>query len=182
MIYPIVAYGDPVLKKRAVDFEKGTDLKQLVADMFETMYNANGVGLAGPQIGLNQRIFVVDGSPMEEGLDDFKKAFINPEILEETGEDWPYDEGCLSIPGVRSEVFRPYKLTIRYSDENWVEHEETYEGIRARIIQHEYDHIEGVLFVDHLSSIKKRLMKNKLTNISKGIVDVSYKMKFPVKK
>ncbi|MCR6637879.1 MAG: peptide deformylase [Sporocytophaga sp.] len=182
MIYPIVAYGDPVLKKRAVDFDKGTDLKQLVADMFETMYNANGVGLAGPQIGLNQRIFVVDGSPMEEGLDDFKKAFINPEIIEETGEDWPYDEGCLSIPGVRSEVFRPYQLTIRYFDENWAEHEETYEGIRARIIQHEYDHIEGVLFVDHLSSIKKRLMKNKLTNISKGIVDVSYKMKFPVKK
>jgi len=182
MIYPIVAYGDPVLKKRATDFEKGTDVSTLVEDMFETMYNAHGVGLAGPQIGIDKRIFVVDGNPMDEEITDFKKAFINPEILEEEGEEWAFDEGCLSIPGVRSEVFRMPRVKIRYYNEQWQEYTEVYEGIRARIIQHEYDHIEGVLFIDHLSGIKKRLLKNKLTNISKGVVDVDYRMKFPIKK
>ncbi|MFN3405263.1 MAG: peptide deformylase [Cytophagaceae bacterium] len=181
MIYPIVAYGDPVLKKRAVDFEKGTDLTQLIEDMYETMYNAGGVGLAGPQIGLDKRIFIVDGHPLDETITDFKKVFINPEILEEDGDDWPYTEGCLSIPGIRAEVFRAPKLTIRYFNENWEEKVEEYEGLRARIIQHEYDHIEGVLFIDYLSGIKKKLLRNKLINISKGIVDADYKMRFPQK-
>jgi peptide deformylase len=192
MIYPIVAYGDPVLKKPAIDIVKGTvDVKKLAGDMFETMYEARGVGLAAPQIGMNIRMFVADASPIdkddepeEEDHDTevpFKKVFINPQILEENGNDWGYEEGCLSIPGIRSEVLRAERLIIRYFDEDWKEHTEEYEGIRARIIQHEYDHIEGILFIDHLSAIKKRLIKSKLANISKGIVDVNYKMKFPIK-
>jgi peptide deformylase len=184
MIYSIVVYGDPVLKKPAKDIEKGSiDLKQLVADMYETMYNANGVGLAAPQIGKGLRIFVVDAEPMdEENLKGFKKAFINPEILEESGEEWPYEEGCLSIPGIRAEVFRPEKIRIRYYDEDWNEYEEEYEGLAARVIQHEYDHIEGVLFTDYLSGLKKRLMKSKLTNISKGNVKADYRIAVPLKK
>lgn len=183
MIYPIVAYGDAVLKKTARELKKGElDLPKLIADMYETMYEAHGVGLAAPQIGLGLRLFIVDGEPMEEDLKDFKKVFINPVILEETGTEWPFEEGCLSIPGVRSEVMRAPKVKIRYLDKDWKEHTEVYEGLSARIIQHEYDHIEGVLFVDRLSAIKKRLIKAKLGNISKGKVDVDYKMKFPLKK
>lgn len=183
MIYPIVAYGDPVLKKRAEDIEKGTDVKQLVEDMFETMYNAGGVGLAGPQIGKSLRIFVIDGEPMdEENLVGFKKAFINPEILKEEGEEWGFEEGCLSIPGIRETIFRPEKLTLKYYDEEWNEHTEDFDGMKARIIQHEYDHIEGILFTDYLSAFKKKLLKGKLTNISKGIVKCDYRMAFPVKR
>jgi peptide deformylase len=190
MIYPIVAYGDPVLRKVAVDIDKSFDVKKLVEDMFETMYNAKGVGLAAPQIGLNIRVFVVDGRPFNEGEDmeerdkdpslvDFKKVFINAEILEEDGDDWGFEEGCLSIPDIREDVYRPEFVTIRYFDEDWVEHTEEYEGLAARIIQHEYDHIDGILFTDHLNPIKKRMLKNKLAKITKGRVDVDYKMKFP---
>jgi peptide deformylase len=183
MIYPIVAYGDPVLRKVAEPIEKGTiDVKQLSADMFETMYDASGVGLAAPQIGMGIRIFVVDGAPMEEeSLKDFKKVFINPEILQEEGKEWAYEEGCLSIPGIRADVYREEKLTIRYFDTDWNEHTEVYDGMAARIIQHEYDHIEGILFTDYLSSVKKRLLKSRLTDISKGNVKVDYRMKFPAR-
>lgn len=180
MIYPIVAYGDPILKKEAQDIEKGSlDIKQLVADMYETMYNANGVGLAAPQIGKNLRLFVVDGENIDESLKGFKKVFINPTILEEEGEEWPYEEGCLSIPSVREEIYRNKIVKVHYYDIDWNEHTETYEGIAGRIIQHEYDHIEGVLFIDYLSPLKKRLLKSKLINISKGNVKVDYKMNFP---
>jgi peptide deformylase len=190
MIYPIVAYGDPVLRKVTVDIDKSYDVKKLSEDMFETMYNAKGVGLAAPQIGLNVRMFVVDGRPFNEGEDmeerdkdpsliDFKKVFINAEILEEDGDDWGFEEGCLSIPDVREDVYRPEYLTIRYFDEDWIEHTEEYEGLAARIIQHEYDHVDGILFTDHLNPVKKRMLKNKLAKITKGRVDVDYKMKFP---
>lgn len=184
MIYPIVVYGDPVLKKPAADIEKDSlDVKQLVEDMFETMYNASGVGLAGPQIGKSLRIFVVDAEPMdEENLKGFKKAFINAEILEEEGEEWSFEEGCLSIPGIRAEVMRPEKIRIRYYDEDWNEHEEEYDGMAARVIQHEYDHIEGTLFTDYLSGLKKRLLKSKLTNISKGNVKADYRIAVPLRK
>ncbi len=189
MIYPIVAFGDPILRKIARDIEPTyPDLKKLIADMFETMYASAGVGLAAPQIGLGIRLFVVDGSPLNDPEDDpaehdptlenFKKVFINAEIINEDGDDWAYEEGCLSIPGIRSDVYRPETLTIRYLDENWTEHTETYEAMAARIIQHEYDHLEGILFTDHLPLIKKQLIKKKLNNIAKGIVDVDYRMKF----
>lgn len=182
MIYPIVVYGDPVLKKRAEDIEKESlDVKTLAEDMFETMYGASGVGLAAPQIGKSIRMFVVDGEPMEDELKDFKKVFINPQILEETGDEWSFEEGCLSIPGIRAEVFRPDKIRIRYFDEEWQEHEEEYNGVAARIIQHEYDHIEGVLFTDYLSPLKKRLLKSKLQNISKGQVRTDYRIQVPKK-
>lgn len=185
MIYPIVAYGDPVLKKRASDIDKNDsaiDLPQLIADMFDTMEVAGGVGLAAPQIGLSLRLFVVDAEKMEEELKGFRKVFINPQMLEELGEKWAFEEGCLSIPNIREDVLRQPKLKIRYWDENWNEHTQEFQGIPARIIQHEYDHIEGVLFTDHISPLKKRLLKNKLLNISKGNVKVDYKMKFPLKK
>jgi peptide deformylase len=181
MIYPIVAYGHPVLKKRAKNIEKGEiDVLQLAKDMFETMHAASGIGLAAPQIGKSIRMFIVDSSPMEEeDLMDFKKVFINPEIIEEEGEEWAFEEGCLSIPTIREDVNRNGKLRIRYFDENWEEKEEEFDGLKARIIQHEYDHIEGILFTDHLSAFKKRLLKGKLSNISKGNVKVDYRMTFP---
>jgi peptide deformylase len=188
MIYPIVAYGDPILRKVTRPIEKDeTDIKKLADDMFETMYDASGVGLAAPQIGLNIRIFVVDGTPMNEGEEDddkdpslegFKKVFINPQILEEEGEEWGFEEGCLSIPGIRGEVFRPEKVKIKYRDLDWNEHVEEYEGTAARIIQHEYDHLQGKLFTDYLPALRKQLLKRKLSDISKGIVDVDYRMKF----
>jgi len=182
MIYPIVVYGDPVLRQRAKDVEKGTDLKTLIEDMFETMYGAQGVGLAAPQIGKSIRLFIVDGSVIEddETLQDFKKAFINPEMLDELGEEWEYEEGCLSIPNIRENVSRSEKLRIRYFDEDWNQHEEEYTGIKARIIQHEYDHIEGKLFIDYLTPLKKRLLKSKLSDISKGKVDTEYRIKYKV--
>lgn len=185
MIYPIVAYGDPVLKKKALPIEKGSlDVKKLSEDMFETMYQANGVGLAAPQIGKSLRMFVVDAKSLQEDKDvePFKRVFINPEIIEETGAEWPFEEGCLSIPGIREQIFRNEKLTIRYVDENWNEKEETLDDVLARIVQHEYDHIEGILFTDYLSGFKRRLLKGKLSNISRGNVDIDYRMVFPVKK
>jgi len=193
MILPIVAFGDPVLKKKAVDIAKDyPGLSQLIANMFETMKNAKGVGLAAPQIGLSIRLFVIDAAPYiddtdeeekdEEGLKSFKRVFINAHIVEEEGEKWKFNEGCLSIPAIREDVERQPEVKIRYLDEKFVKHEETFNGIRARIIQHEYDHIDGILFTDRINPLRKRLLKRKLTDISKGIVEVSYKMKFPLKK
>lgn len=193
MILPIVAYGDPVLKKEAEEInEKHPGLDALIENMFETMYAAQGVGLAAPQIGQSIRLFIVDGSPFAEededqepdpkavGMENFKKVFINPIIEEESGEEWGFAEGCLSIPKIREEVFRKETIFISYYDENWVLHEESFDGYKARIIQHEYDHIEGILFTDHLSILKKRLLTKKLQNISKGEISTSYKMKFPL--
>lgn len=192
MILPIVAYGDPVLKKEAVEIDKDyPELSKLIEDMFETMYEASGVGLAAPQIGKSIRLFVVDGSPFAErdedeeedpraaNMEGFKKVFINPIIEEETGKEWAFAEGCLSIPKIREEVMRKEKVRISWYDENWEFHEEEFDGYKARIIQHEYDHIEGVLFTDHLSVLKKRLLTKRLANISQGIVSVDYRMKFP---
>lgn len=181
MIYPIVMYGDPVLRQKAKDIEKGTDLKQLIEDMYETMHAANGIGLAAPQIGKAIRLFVVDGTQLEdeEHMTDFKKAFINPQIIEEVGEPWEFEEGCLSIPNIREKVSRKEDVKIKYYDENWELHEEEYDGMKARIIQHEYDHIEGKLFVDYLTPLKKRLLKGKLADISKGKVDTEYRIAVP---
>lgn len=181
MIYPIVMYGDPVLRQPAKDIEKGTDLKQLIDDMFETMEAASGIGLAAPQIGKSIRLFVVDGTVMEDepDLGDFRKAFINPVMLEELGEPWDFEEGCLSIPNIREKVSRMPQLKIRYYDENWELHEEVFDGMKARIIQHEYDHIEGKMFVDYLTPLKKRLLKGKLADISKGKVSTEYRITAP---
>ncbi len=190
MILPIVAYGNPVLKKKAKDITKDyPKLDELIENMWETMYGAHGVGLAAPQVGLPIRLFVIDPSPFADDeelteeerkqLTGLKKLFINPVITEETGDEWAFSEGCLSIPDVREDVFRQPDITIEYLDENFKAHTETYTGIAARVIQHEYDHIEGILFTDKLSSLKKRLIKGKLNNISKGKVDVDYRMKFP---
>ena len=184
MIYPIVAYGDPVLKKKAKPVDPGKiDIKEISEDLFETMHKASGVGLAAPQIGKSIRMFVIDATPMEdEKYKNFKSVFINPEMLHEDGEPWKYEEGCLSIPGIREDIARNEIVRIRYFDENWELQEKVYDGILARIIQHEYDHIEGVLFTDRLSGFKKRLLKGKLADISRGDVDVEYLMKFPKKK
>lgn len=195
MILPIVAYGDPVLKVEGVEIEKDYEgLKELLDNMWETMYNAQGVGLAAPQIGKSIRLFIVDASPFADdeeegepdpkaaGLADFRKVFINPIIEEEEGEEWAFQEGCLSIPGIREDVYRKEKITITYFDENFEFHEDTFDGYAARIIQHEYDHVDGILFTDHLSALKKRLLTKKLGNISKGIVDINYRMKFPLSK
>jgi peptide deformylase len=189
MILPIVAYGDPVLKKKAEDIDENyPDLQKLIADMFDTMYNAHGVGLAAPQIGRSIRVFIVDASPFAEGEDgdpecaDFKRVFINPVIFEESGEEWAFEEGCLSIPGIREEVKRKPLLKIEYYDENWDLYEEELDGFPARVVQHEYDHIEGILFLDHISTLKRTLLKGKLANIKSGDVDVKYRMKFPIKK
>ena len=186
MIYPIVAYGDNVLRKEAQDFPEGSeDLTALVESMFDTMYNANGVGLAAPQIGMSHRIFVIDSNQMGDEDDKskgVKRAFINPEIVDEYGNEWSFEEGCLSIPDVHAEIIRPEKLTINYFDELWNEYEEEFDGLTARVIQHEYDHLEGVLFTDYVKGIKKQLLRSKLVGISKGNVDVKYRMKFPLKK
>lgn len=188
MILSIVAYGDPVLRKVGTDITKDyPDLTKLIADMFDTMNNAKGVGLAAPQIGKSIRLFIVDGSPFAEDnehpeLKDFKKIFINARILEEKGEEWAYNEGCLSIPKIRETVNRLPTIRIKYQDENFKEYEETFTGIPARIIQHEYDHIEGKLFVDRIKPLRRTLLKSKLNDISKGNIEVEYKMKFPSKK
>lgn len=191
MILPIVAYGTPVLKKKALDIPEDYEgLDTLIENLWETMYAASGVGLAAPQVGLGLRLFVIDASPFAEDdelsleeqtqLKGFKKAFINAVIEEESGEEWAFNEGCLSIPDVREEVKRQEKLTISYQNEAGEQLMESYTGLAARVIQHEYDHIEGILFTDKLSPLKKRLIKGKLTNISKGKVQVDYKMKFPL--
>ena len=193
MILPIVAYGDPVLKKKGTDITKAyPNLEGLLDNMFETMYNAYGVGLAAPQIGLPIRLFLVDTTPFsededltpeeQEALKDFKRIFINAKITKEEGDEWAFNEGCLSIPDVREDVFRQPKITIEYVDENFKRHTENFDGLIARVIQHEYDHIEGVLFTDKLSSLKKRLIKGRLTNISKGKINVDYRMRFPDQK
>ncbi|MBL7923011.1 MAG: peptide deformylase [Bacteroidia bacterium] len=183
MIYPIVAYGDPVLRKKALAIHPDhPKLTELIDNMFKTMYHSQGVGLAAPQIGLAIRLFVIDASPFKEedsSCDGFKKIFINAEILSEEGETWKFNEGCLSIPGIREDVNRLPTLTIRYQDLNFDTHTEEYTGIIARIIQHEYDHIEGILFTDKLSPLKKTMLKGRLNDISKGKVDVDYKMRFP---
>ncbi len=189
MILPIVAYGSPVLRKKAVTIDKDyPQLQELISNMKETMSGAYGVGLAAPQIDLAIRLFVVDTSPFAEDpeldasekefLKSFKRVFINAKILEEEGEEWLFNEGCLSIPGVRGDVSRKEQITIEYFDENFEKHTETLDGLAARVVQHEYDHIEGILFTDKLSSLKKRLLKKKLENISKGKIDVEYRMKF----
>ena len=193
MILPIVAYGDPVLKKAAQEIDPGyPGLKELISDMFETMYNANGVGIAAPQVGRSVRLFLIDTEPFateneytedeKEKLANFKKVFINAKILEEKGEEWPFNEGCLSIPKIREDVYRQPVVLIRYFDENFNEHEEEYAGIIARVIQHEYDHIEGILFTDRINPLRKRLLKRKLSDISKGSISVEYKMRFPLRK
>ena len=184
MIYPIVMYGDPVLRQIAKDIQPGTDISTLVEDMFETMYAANGVGLAAPQIGKSIRLFVIDGGAIEDqpDMENFKKVFVNPKMIEEVGTPWEYEEGCLSIPNIREKDSRKERLTIKYFDENWNPQEVTYEGLQARIIQHEYDHIEGKMFVDYLTPLKKRLLKGKLGDISKGKVDTEYRILAPVKK
>ncbi|WP_420317624.1 peptide deformylase [Ekhidna sp.] len=181
MIFPIVLYGDPVLKKKASEVEEGDDsVKDFVDSMFETMYTAQGVGLAAPQVGESIRIFVVDTTPMEEDEENgLKRAFINPIMIEEIGEEWAFEEGCLSIPGVRADINRKPQIKIEYFDENWELHEETFDGMKARVIQHEYDHIEGKLFTDYLTPFKKRLIKGKLANISKGKTDAEYRVKVP---
>lgn len=186
MILPVIAYGTPVLKKKAENI--GPDypkLDELIENMWDTMYEAQGVGLAAPQIGLSIRLFIVDADPFsdeEPELEGFKKIFINAEIIEESGEEWDFNEGCLSIPDVREDVSRKPKIKIKYQDENFVEHIEEYEGLAARVIQHEYDHIEGILFTDHLSPIRKRMLKGRLSNIEKGNIRVGYRMKFPALK
>jgi len=192
MILPILAYGDPILKKESEEIDETyTDLETLIEDMFETMYRAKGVGLAAPQIGKNIRLFIVDGSPFAEkeegedddpralGIENFKKVFINPIIEEEKGEEWSFQEGCLSIPKIRENVSRKSDIVISYYDENWELKEERYSGYAARIIQHEYDHIEGVLFTDYLSPLKRKLLKKKLNNITNGLIEIDYKMSFP---
>ncbi|MGI4804887.1 MAG: peptide deformylase [Janthinobacterium lividum] len=184
MKLPIVAYGDPVLKRIALDIEptEFPDLKQLIADMYETMYAARGVGLAAPQIGQSIRLFVIDATPFDDDepdLKNFKKVFINAHMLEETGETWPFNEGCLSIPDIREDIYRNKNIVISYLDENFQYHEEAFKGMAARIIQHEYDHTDGKLFTDHISPLRKRMIQKKLTDISKGFVKAEYKMKFP---
>lgn len=190
MILPIVAYGDPVLRKvgKHID-ENFPNLKELVSNMWETMYNANGVGLAAPQIGQAIRLFIVDTTPFSDdddlsaeerkSLEGFKKIFINAKIEEETGKEWSFNEGCLSIPDVREDIVRKDTIKINFMDENFKMHSEIYDGLLARVIQHEYDHIEGILFTDKVSTLKKRLLKGRLSNISKGKISVDYRMRFP---
>jgi len=193
MILPIYAYGDPVLRKVGVDIDKDYEnLSQLIENMQETMVNANGIGLAAPQIGKSIRLFIVNTSPFEkdEDLDDkereflanFNKVFINAKILKEEGDEWVFNEGCLSIPDITEDVFRQEKITIEYVDENFEKHIDVLDGLAARVVQHEYDHIEGILFTDKISSLKKRLIKKRLENISKGKINPSYRMKFPLLK
>lgn len=180
MKLPIVAYGDPVLKKVCEPIDQNyPDLQQLISNMFETMYNANGVGIAAPQVGLPIRLFVIDTGEDEDGNNGYKKVFINAEILEETGEPWAFNEGCLSIPEIREDVMRKPNIRIKYYDENWNLHEDEVSGMPARVIQHEYDHIEGKLFTDTLGLLRKRMLKSKLDAISKGTIKVDYKMRFP---
>ncbi len=174
----IVAYGDPVLKKVCAPIEEAyPNLQELIKNMFDTMYNANGVGLAAPQVGLPIRLFIVDTG--SDDKDRYKKVFINAEMIEETGVLWAFNEGCLSIPDIREDVMRKPNIRIKYYDENWALHEEDVTGMAARVIQHEYDHIEGTLFTDKLGLLRKRMLQSKLDNISKGNIKADYKMRFP---
>ncbi len=180
MIYPIVALGNPVLKERAKEIDlRMPELPALIEDMFETMYQASGVGLAAPQIGKGIRLFVIDAEPMdEENLKGAKMVFINPLKIEENGTPWPYEEGCLSIPGIREEVKRPEKITLEYLDEKGEKHKKTFEGMLARVVQHEYDHLEGKLFIEYLSPFRKKLIQNKLNDILKGKAKADYPIRF----
>jgi peptide deformylase len=193
MVLPIVVYGDPVLRKKCVDIEKSHEnLSTLIQNMYETMYEANGVGLAAPQVGKAIRLFVIDASPFAEvdedeepeftaeemkQMDGFKKTFINAIITNEEGEEWKFNEGCLSIPKIREDVLRKPDVTIEYYDEDFKKHKETYNGVIARVIQHEYDHIEGILFTDKISPFKRKMISGKLTDISKGKFRADYKTK-----
>lgn len=193
MIFPIVAYGHPVLRKVAGDIDENyPDLQKLLEDMWETMYASNGVGLAAPQINKDIRLFLVDSTQVFQNMDEeerkdsnypddpgIKQVFINAQIVEEVGDDWPYNEGCLSIPKIREDVIRAEEVTVEYQDENFIKHTKSYNGITGRIILHEYDHIEGKLFIDHISLLKRKLLKRKLDDISKGNIKVDYKMLFP---
>ncbi len=190
MILPIVAYGDPVLRKVAKEIDADyPNLKELIENMKQTMYNASGVGIAAPQIGKSIRIFIIDATPFaddeelseedREQLKDFKKVFINPKVIDEEGDEWAFNEGCLSIPDIREDVFRQESVSFEYQDENFETHQQTLTGIAARVFQHEYDHLEGILFTDKLSSLKKRIIKKKLEKISLGKINVDYRMKFP---
>lgn len=193
MILPIVGYGDPVLRKKATPIAADyPELNTFLQNMFDTMYYAHGVGLAAPQVGKDIRVFVIDAAPFAEDdslsdaeqnfLKSFKKVFINPQIVAEEGNEWAFNEGCLSIPDVREDVFRKEKVTLLYQNENFETFTETFDGLAARVIQHEYDHIEGVLFTDKISSLKKKLIAKKLQNIFEGKVFPDYKMKFAAKK
>ncbi len=193
MILPIFGYGEPVLRLVAADITaEHPNLKEVIADMYETMYNAYGVGLAAPQVGMLIRLFVIDTKPFaddedleaeeQEQLKSFTQTFINAKIIKEEGEEWAFNEGCLSIPEVREDVYRQEQITIEYYDENFTKKVEVYNGLIARVIQHEYDHIEGVLFTDKISTLKKRLIQKKLLNIMDGKIRPDYKMKFAAKK
>ncbi len=195
MILPIVAYGHPVLREVAKDITPHyADLVKLIEDMWETMYGSSGVGLAAPQINKPIRLFVMDSAQIFTNMDDeeraetkypdapgIKQVFINAHLVEEAGEDWPYNEGCLSIPKIREDVYRAEEVTLEYMDERFERHTKTFDGISARIILHEYDHIEGKLFIDHLSLLKRKLIRRKLADISKGAIKVDYRMLFPKK-
>lgn len=195
MILPIVAYGHPILRKVAKDIDENyPDLKKLLEDMWETMYASNGVGLAAPQINKDIRLFVIDSAQIFANMDEeekrednypddpgVKQVFINAHIVEEHGDDWAYNEGCLSIPKIREDIKRAEEVTLEYQDENFKKHRKTFNGITGRIILHEYDHIDGKLFIDHISPLKRKLLKRKLDDISKGAVKVDYKMLFPKK-
>ena len=186
MVYPIYVYGMPVLRKVAKDIDADyPGLEQLIKDMYETMYQAEGLGLAAPQIGLPIRLLVIDGKRVEDEeeheLRNFKRILINPHIIEETGEEWEFNEGCLSIPAIREDVKRKPELLLRYMDENFEEHEERFDGLKARVLQHEMDHVNGILFTDRISPLRKRLLNAKLKAISKGKTDAKYRIRFPKK-
>ena len=186
MKLPVIAFGDPVLRKKAADIDpEYPGLKELIDNMFETMYGARGVGLAAPQVGKSIRLFIIDATPYTEDdatLAEFKKVFINAHLIEEKGDKWAFNEGCLSIPDIREDISRQDTVSISYYDENWKYHEQTFSGLAARVIQHEYDHIEGKLFTDKLSPLRRAMLKSRLDAISKGNVKVEYKMKFPAQK
>lgn len=184
MILPVTVYGDPLLRKIAQPIDKDyPGLNKLIQDMFETMYHADGVGLAAPQIGHSIRLIVIDGSPAaseeEPEMANFKKVLINPVALSFSGEQWSFEEGCLSLPTIHENVYREEKIEIKYTDENWEEHTETFSGYAGRIVMHEYDHLEGHMFIDHISPLRRRLLKSKLTSITKGNVKTDYKIRVP---
>ncbi len=185
MKYPVTVYGDPLLRKKAKNIDKDDPkLKEIIENMWETMYYSDGVGLAAPQVGKSIRLFLIDassGADEEPELEGFKKVFINAELIETSGEEWVMNEGCLSLPEIREDVTRKDEVRIHYFDENFVEHEETFKGFAGRVIQHEYDHLEGVLFIDYLSPLRKRLLKSKLNAIATGKVHPHYRIKVPAK-
>ena len=184
MILPIVAVGSPILRKKCVEISPDyPELEMLLENMKETMSEAHGVGLAAPQVNKSIRLFLIDTTPFDDDEEKtkeviVKQVFINARILEETGEEWNFNEGCLSIPDVREDISRKPNITIEYFDENFEKHTDTYDGLTARVIQHEYDHIDGILFTDRISALRKRMIKGKLLDISKGKVNVAYKMRF----